>query len=304
MEGWPVPRVDLGVRPTPVEEFVIDGLPVPVKRDDLCGGNKTRALEFLLAGSPRRVLTYSSLSANHAYATAVHAARVGAACDLVIVRKGARSDRLSELPGLADRVVEVGGAGGALLATLKLWRPGTRLIPPGGASARGALGYAAMVQELAAIPERIYVPLGTGTTTSGLLAGLMLREARCEVVAVRVADRIGGWLLWRRAHAALRLLGRDRPRGDVRLRVIAAEGAYGEPTGASDAARTAASGVELALDATYMAKCLAVLLAERPPDCLLLVTCDRAGVRPGGCAPPPPRGNEAGGAWCAPPAGS
>ncbi len=295
MEGWPVPRVDLGVRPTPVEEFLIGGLPVLVKRDDLCGGNKARALEFLLAGSPRRVLTYSSLSANHAHATAVHAARVGAACDLVIVRRGRRSARLASLPGIADRVVEVGGSGGALLATARLWRRGTRIIPPGGASARGALGYAAMVQELAAIPERIYVPLGTGTTTSGLLAGLMLRGARCEVVAVRVADRIGGWFLWRRAHAALRLIGRDRPRGNVRLRVVAAEGAYGEPSAGSGAAMAAAADAGLAVDATYVAKCLALLLAERPRGCLLLQTCDRAGAAA-------PGENRAGGAWCAPPA--
>ncbi len=304
MEGWPVPRVDLGVRPTPYEERLIDGLAVLVKRDDLCGGNKTRALEFLLAGSPRRVLTYSSLSANHAYATALHAGRIGAACDLVIVRKGRRSEALSRLPRVADRVVEVGGAAGALLATARLWRRGTRIIPPGGAGARGALGYAAMVRELPEIPERIYLPLGTGTTTSGLLAGLMLRGARCEVVAVRVADAVGGWFLWRRAHAALRLIGRPARRGDVRLRVVRAHGRYGEPTPASDAARLAAAAAGLAVDPTYMAKCIATLLDERPRRGALLVTCHPAEGDTPEEARLEARKWEAGGAWGAPPAGS
>lgn len=267
------PHVDLGVRPTPLEERRIGGLPVLVKRDDLTspryGGNKARSLEFLLALPATRVITFSSLSAHHAYATAVHAAALGLPCDLVIVRRGRPGPALDRLPGVARRVVEVGGPLAAAAAALSLWRPGARIIPPGGVSPRGALGYLVAALELEDIPPRIYVPLGTGTTASGILAGLMLRDAVTEVVAVRVADRIAGWkpLLWRRAFKAVSLLRRFDPTvprlpgpGGVRLRVVAAGGRYGEPTPAALEAVALADGIPV--EATYTGKALAALLAD------------------------------------------
>jgi len=273
------PHVDLGVRPTPLEERHIGGLPVLVKRDDLTspryGGNKARSLEFLLALPARSVITFSSLSAHHAYATAVHAAALGIPCDLVIVRRGRAGPALDRLPGIARRVVEVGGVAGGAAAALSLWRPGARIIPPGGASPRGALGYLVAALELDEIPPRIYVPLGTGTTASGLLAGLMLRDAVTEVVAVRVADRIAGWkpLLWRRAYKAVSLLRRFDPTvprlpgpGGVRLRVVAAGGRYGEPTPAALEAVALAEGIPM--EATYTGKALAALLRERAAGAL------------------------------------
>jgi D-cysteine desulfhydrase len=276
------PHVDLGVRPTPVEPRRVRGLDLLVKRDDLCGGNKPRSLEFLLAGRPGRVITFSTLSAHHAYATALHARALGGACDAIIVRRGRPSPFLALLPDLARRVVETEGVSGAMAAAVSLWRPGVAVIPPGGMSPRGALGYLVAALELEEVPPRIYVPLGTGTTASGLLAGLMLRDAVTEVVAVRVADRIAGWkpLIWRRAFRAVALLRRhDRtvPRppgpGGVRLRVVAARGRYGEPTPESLAAVAAADG--LPLEPTYTGKALAVLLAERAEGALYLHTAPR-----------------------------
>ncbi len=273
------PHVDLGVRPTPVETHRVAGLDVLVKRDDLCGGNKPRSLEFLLARRPRRVITVSTLSGHHAYATALHTSALGGSCDAIIVRRGRRTPFLDLLPFLARRVVEVEGASGAAVAALSLWRPGVLLIPPGGMSPRGALGSLVAALELEAVPPRIYVPLGTGTTVSGLLAGLMLRDAATEVVAVRVADRIAGWkpLLWRRAFKAVTLLRRFDPAvprlpgpGGVTLRVVAARGKYGEPTPEALAAVAAAPG--LPLDPTYTGKTLAVLLAERAEGALYLHT--------------------------------
>jgi len=273
------PHVDLGVRPTPVEPLRLLGLDLLVKRDDLCGGNKPRSLEFLLARRPKRVITFSTLSAHHAYATALHTRALGGSCDAVIVRRGRRSPLLALLPDLARRVVETGGAAGAALAALSLWRPGVTVIPPGGMSPRGALGYLVAALELETVPPRIYVPLGTGTTVSGLLAGLMLRDAVTEVVAVRVADRIAGWrpLLWRRAIKAVALLRRFDPTvprlqgpGGVRLRVVAARGRYGEPTPEALAAVAGAPG--LPLEPTYTGKTLAVLLAERAEGALFFHT--------------------------------
>ncbi|MHC4956724.1 MAG: pyridoxal-phosphate dependent enzyme [Planctomycetota bacterium] len=262
MEGLfdSVPRVDLSVRPTPVEVHRIAGREVLVKHDDRIGGNKARTLEFVMAGGPKRVITFSSLSAHHALATERAADCLGIDSLCVIVRRGRRGPALGQL----HRFVEVRTVVGAAFAALRNWSPGTRVIPPGGMSARGALGFLAAAQELEEIPERIYVPLGTGTTVSGLLAGLMLRGATTEVVGVRVADAVAGWpwLLWRRARKALALLGRKAERGGVTLRIVKAGGAYGEPTPAALAAAEAAS--ELHLEATYTGKTMAVLLAE---DC-------------------------------------
>ncbi len=277
------PHVDLGVRATPVEERRIAGLRVLVKRDDLCGGNKPRSLEFLLARRAARVITFSTLSAHHAYATALHARALGGSCDAVIVRRGRPSPFLALLPDLARRVVEVGGVSGAAAAALSLWRPGVRVIPPGGMSPRGALGYVVAALELETVPPRIYVPLGTGTTASGLLAGLMLRDAVTEVVAVRVADRIAGWktLVWRRAFAAVALLRRIDPSvprlpgpGGVTLRVVTARGRYGEPT--PEALAAVAAARDLPLEATYTGKALAVLLADRAEGALYVHTAPPA----------------------------
>ncbi|MHC4547862.1 MAG: pyridoxal-phosphate dependent enzyme [Planctomycetota bacterium] len=285
------PRADLGIQPTPVEERRIGGLRVLVKRDDrssaVYGGNKARCLEFLLAGSPRRVLTFSTLSAHHAYATAVHARRLGLECDSIIVRRGERGPLMEALPRLGGRVVEVPGVLGAAMAVLDLWRPGTRLIPPGGMSARGALGYVEAALELEEVPPRIYAPLGSGTTVSGLLGGLMLRDAVCEVVAVRVADAIASFkpLLWRRAFKAISLLRRHDPSvprlqgpGGVRLRIERGAGRYGEATPAVRAAVAAAG--DLALEPTYTGKTLAVLLAERADGALFVNTYDPSGASP------------------------
>ena len=276
------PHVDLGVRPTPVEERVVDGLPLLVKRDDLTspvyGGNKVRSLEFLLARPSRRVLTFSSLGAHHAYATAVHARRLGIACDAVIVRTGQRGRVMEALPGVAARVEEVDGVLGAAGAALDLWRPGTRIIQAGGLSLRGTLGYVEAALELEEVPSRIYVPLGTGTTVSGLLAGLMLRDALTEVVAVRIADPFVSFrpLLWCRAFGAIALLRRyDRtvPRvspGGVTLRIVRGGGRYGEATPSATAAVAAAGDLEL--EPTYTGKTLAVLLADRAAGALFVNT--------------------------------
>ena len=277
-----LPHVDLGVRPTPVEEHRIDGLTVLVKREDLsskvCGGNKVRCLEFLLARPARRVLTFSTLGAHHAYATAVHAAGLGLETDASLVRQGRRGALTEALSKVAARVVEVGGTLGAAGAALALWRPGTRIVAPGGMSPRGALGYLVAALELDHVPPRIYVPLGTGTTISGLLAGLMLREAVTEVVGVRVISSVIARKapIWQRAFRALylqrrydRSVPRPAPAG-VRLRIVTAPGAYAEETPGTRVATSAAGALDL--EPAYTAKTLAVLLAERAQRALYVHT--------------------------------
>jgi 1-aminocyclopropane-1-carboxylate deaminase/D-cysteine desulfhydrase-like pyridoxal-dependent ACC family enzyme len=257
-----------------MEEHVVGGVRMLVLRDDRIGGNKVRSLEFLLSGHPRRLLTYSTLSAHHALATTRAGARLGIETDVILVEWGSRGDVYAAVKAEAARVREVAGVLGAVGQSIRLWRPGTRIIPPGGMSGAGALGYAAAVVQWESIPKRIYLPHGTGTTTSGILCGLMLREAECEVVAVNVTGHTGGE--WNRAGKAARLLGRHVVRGKVTLRIEKADAAYGEETPESRRARELA---DFPVDPTYGAKALAVMLRERPDDALFLVTACAAGTR-------------------------
>ena len=115
-----LPRLDFGVRATPVEPLDVAGLPVFVKRDDRVGGNKVRCLEFLLAPPPRRVLTVSSLSAHHAYATAARCRELGVPCACILVRRGRPGPALDALLETGARVVRARGGAGAVLAAARL----------------------------------------------------------------------------------------------------------------------------------------------------------------------------------------
>src|SRR5687768_5905365 len=86
-----IPRARLATLPTPVEpllEAAPDGS-LWIKRDDLSaadfGGNKVRALEFLLGDVQRgdTVLTIGGEGSTHVLATAWHARRLGAATQAI-----------------------------------------------------------------------------------------------------------------------------------------------------------------------------------------------------------------------------
>lgn len=287
-----VSRADLGVSPTPVEERRIAGLVVRVKREDrsapVYGGNKARALQYLLAPPrPARVLTFSTRSAYHALATVRHAARLGIPADVVLLGAGRAGPECGAVREEAARCRQASSVAEAALSAALLWRRGTRVILPGGAGFRGSLGYVAAAFELDPPPARIYVPLGSGTTTCGLLAGLALRGASTEIVAVRVVGSpvTGAGALRLRAGAVLRALaarGLRAPEGAlgaVGLRVVPAGGRYGEPT--EEALRAMEAAGDLPLEATYTGKALAALLREGADGAMLLATFAGA-LRPAG----------------------
>ncbi|MBW1873717.1 MAG: pyridoxal-phosphate dependent enzyme [Deltaproteobacteria bacterium] len=73
-----------------------------------------------------------------------------------------------------------------------------RLIPGGGSSPLGALGFVNAGLELAAQilagelpePQAVFLPYGTGGTAAGLALGLQLAGLNTKVLAVRVIDRL------------------------------------------------------------------------------------------------------------------
>lgn len=287
-----IPRVALATLPTPVEP-VLEAAPGGtfwIKRDDLSstflGGNKVRALEFLL-GDVRRgdmVLTMGGEGSTHVLATAYHAARLGAGTHAI--RWGHEMHGLSRT--VADRARElcddvtttrtfVGAA--VRMAWRRIRSPQMHWIPMGGSSPLGTLGHVNAGLELAGQvregqlprPVHVVVPLGTGGTAAGLALGFAIAGLPITVVAARIGPRIGANRLrvyrLARATASLmrRVTGRSVPRlGRDAVTVVhdVYGGAYGRALPAGDeAARRLEVWRGLALDATYSAKAMAAAIA-------------------------------------------
>jgi D-cysteine desulfhydrase len=296
-----LPRRPLAALPTPVHRLADLGRDAGIaelwiKRDDrtgrLYGGNKVRKLEWLLADAlargHRTVLTTGALGSNHALATTIYARAVGLRAKLVLIPQPVtahvrRTLLLDHAYGASIHYAPTIAAArrialgilvrGALVAD----RP--YLVPTGGSSAIGTLGYVnaglELGEQVAAgeLPEpaAVVVPLGSGGTVAGLVAGLKLAGLRSTVIAVRVTDLLPPTppflaKLANRALAKLRKLGADLPQltlepADFVVRSEWLGPGYGVVTPAAvDASRRAADREDLALETTYGAKALAALL--------------------------------------------
>jgi D-cysteine desulfhydrase len=292
-----VRRIDLGVGETPLERWLVDDVPLLIKRDDLTspllGGNKVRALELLLAGvGPDTILlTVGATGSTHALAVAEFGRSLGAGTEVITWPQETHVVALATARRLAAaaRVTPARSVAEAYLrAFVRRMRRAGRIhwVPAGGSVPLGALGQVSAALELAAqlergalaAPDTLVVPLGSGGTAAGLLVGLALAGLPTRVLGVQVVPRIVAnharvARLARRTHALLsRLLGAPLPPLDVtRLSIDRAAygGAYGRETASATAA---AEQLRLAggprLDGTYSAKAFAAALARarRSPD--------------------------------------
>jgi D-cysteine desulfhydrase len=274
-----------------------------VKRDDqsgrLYGGNKPRKLEFLLGVALRRerrvVLTFGGLGSNHALATTIAAHAAGLRAILVLIPQPMTEHvrgalLLDHAHGAelhyAPTVPRAAAAAVRLLAREALRGTPPAVIPAGGTSAAGTIGYVNAALELAEQvragelpePDAIFVPLGTGGTAAGLLLGLALSGMRSRVVGVLVTDILPPTAarLVRLARASLRALRRLAPEippvtpSAAELTIVTGHlgRCYGAPTPAGEAAARLIEEREgIRLETTYTAKCLAALLeaARQPP---------------------------------------
>ncbi len=302
-----LPRHPLTALPTPVRP--LDrlasrcGLPALwVKRDDLSGplygGNKPRKLEWLLgtalARGRRGVITFGGIGTHHGLATAICARDAGLSTVLVMLPQPVTEHvrhclLLDQAAGAELRLA--GSVAGIVALALRCCtaaalrgRP-LAIIPPGGTSPVGAIGYVNAAFELAEQiragqlpePDAIFVPLGSGGTVVGLALGCRLAGLRSRIVAVLVTDilppsprRLAGI-----ARAALRRLRRVAPEippcpapteAVTIVREYLGRG-YGAATDAGlDAQRLLAESEGIVLETTYTAKCMAALLdAARQP---------------------------------------
>ncbi|WP_242337348.1 MULTISPECIES: D-cysteine desulfhydrase family protein [unclassified Anaeromyxobacter] len=208
------PRVVLARLPTPLERSprlgAELGLDLLYKRDDLTGlelsGNKARKLEFLIAEAEAAradtLVTCGGVQSNHCRATAFAAARRGLAAVLLLrvpdpsrppaLEANALLDRLAgaELRWVShDEYRRRAEVMEAVAAELRAAGRRPYVIPEGGSSALGSLGYVAAVAELRAqLPEAwrtgpvtIAYAAGSGGTGAGLELGVRVagwREAR------------------------------------------------------------------------------------------------------------------------------
>ncbi len=191
-----IPRLHFAHLPTPIEELprlsdLLAGPRILVKRDDQTGlafgGNKTRKLEFLVAEAQgqgaRMLISGGAMQSNHCRQTAAAAARYGFECTLVLTgdlpEKPSANLLLDELFGARivhvpdrkdrDRVLQE-TFGSAVAEGKKPY-----LVPYGGSSPTGALGYAFAMEEF--MQQNIHADwIVFGTSSGGTHAGLVLGQ--------------------------------------------------------------------------------------------------------------------------------
>jgi len=191
-----VSRLHFAHLPTPIEELprlskTLGGPRLLVKRDDQTGlafgGNKTRKLEFLVAEAQdqgaKMLISGGAMQSNHCRQTAAAAAKYGFECTLVLT---------GELPAQPSANLLLDNLFGAKVVAVpdrkdrdrilqetfdKAVADGKRpyLVPYGGSSSTGALGYASAVEEF--IKQNVHADwMVFGTSSGGTHAGLVLGQ--------------------------------------------------------------------------------------------------------------------------------
>lgn len=299
-----ITRLSFGEFPTPVERLPglsqrLEREDLYIKRDDLTsrfyGGNKVRKLEFLLADALREgtqsVITSGGAGSNHALATAIYGKKAGLKTVLMLFRQpNSHSVRHNLMMNLAsgaelihhdsyqkhvqafeETVRKYGAADGQT----------PYVIPLGGSSPMGALGYVNAGLELAAQiaagelppPSRIYLALGTMGTAMGLLLGLKAGGVKTNLQAVRaVPTYVAGidrcHLLFNQTNALLREMDPSFPVCTLEPEDITIRQEYfGEKYGLFTPEAVAAAALlresdEIVLDGTYTGKACAAFLAD------------------------------------------
>ena len=302
------PRVSLATLPTPIVEAhrlreALGGAPrcprIFIKRDDLTGlalgGNKARKLEFLMADALARnadvVVSSGATQSNHARMTAAAARAVGLDCVLVLSARSADPplqgnlllDRLfgatvhfiranpdPRFAVAADEVQKVAD----VVADLTHGGRRPYVIPIGGSSPIGALGYVdgtrELQEQLAATPircDRVYYASGSRGTQAGLELGARVFD--CEYRLHGIAVSAGEDEKQRRAarlmNEAATLIGspvRVDPSELITDQRFIGEG-YGIPTAEClEAIRLLARTEAILLDPCYTGKGMAGLIHD------------------------------------------
>ena len=275
--------VSLAHLPTPLEPMdrLAEHLGMPrgslwVKRDDAtglaAGGNKARKLEYLCADALRQgsdwLITTGGPQSNHARMTAAAAAHLGLGCTLVL-----EGERPTALTGnlVLDRLLGgrlVFSEGEDLGSLIEEVADGLRtegykpdILPLGGSTAVGALGYVNAAFELREQdPAVSLVVLASSScgTQAGLVAGFGDHQMVLGISAgLSSTERIDAL-----ANETAELAGLPAPTGRPQLDLDQVGAGYGQHTDAAKEAIQLAAGFEgLILDPVYTGKAMAGLIA-------------------------------------------
>ncbi|MEM0907482.1 MAG: D-cysteine desulfhydrase [Pseudomonadota bacterium] len=213
------PRVSLAHLPTPIEPLprlteALGGPQILVKRDDCTGlstgGNKTRKLEYLigaaLAEGADMVITHGATQSNHVRQTAAAAAKHRLKCHVLLENRigsndpeylyngnvlfaemhGATTEHVAPQPDMNAALAETG-------ERLRSEGHKVYVIPGGGSSPTGALGYVRAALELTnQMAEQdikcrhMFAGSGSAGTHAGLIAGLTAVSSEIAVHGVCV----------------------------------------------------------------------------------------------------------------------
>lgn len=210
-----IPFTPLANLPTPLEELPrlaahLGLSKLMIKRDDLTGlaggGNKARKLEYIFAeilnGGYDVVVTAGGVQSNHARMTAAAARKLGLDIKLVLGGPDFTDPQgnilLDSLFGAEIRYLVDDDANDRLTDEMERWGKELTaegrtpyLLPIGGSTGTGALGYVKAMKELSEqypdAPVQIITGIGSCGTFAGTLLGCSLSLPQARVIGISVS---------------------------------------------------------------------------------------------------------------------
>ncbi|ACX87588.1 pyridoxal phosphate-dependent enzymes, D-cysteine desulfhydrase family [Pectobacterium parmentieri WPP163] len=293
------PRLSLGHFPTPLEALpnlsaYLGGPTIYIKRDDATGlatgGNKTRKLEFLLADAQQQgadvIITQGATQSNHVRQTIAAAAKLGLKTKVLLEKRVEDYGEDYQRSGnvlldnlLGGEIIDHLPAGTDMQQAMETLAASLRkdgfkpyVIPGGGSSPVGALGYVACAEELLfqSSQQRLRIDhivhaTGSTGTQAGLVTGLAATHSQIPLlgISVRAPKAKQEENVYALAQRTWQLLGipGELPRSAVQVNSDYVGKGYGIPTeGTLEALRLLAQLEGVLLDPVYSGKGMAGLI--------------------------------------------
>lgn len=293
------PRLTLGHFPTPLEALpnlsaYLGGPTIYIKRDDATGlatgGNKTRKLEFLLADAQQQgadvIITQGATQSNHVRQTIAAAAKLGLKTKVLLEKRVEDYGEDYQRSGnvlldnlLGGEIIDHLPAGTDMQQAMETLAESLRkeglkpyVIPGGGSSPVGALGYVACAEELLfqSSQQRLRIDhivhaTGSTGTQAGLVTGLTATHSQIPLLgisvrALKAKQEENVYALAQRTWQLLGIPG-ELPRSAVQVNSDYVGKGYGIPTeGTLEALRLLAQLEGILLDPVYSGKGMAGLI--------------------------------------------
>lgn len=293
------PRLSLGHFPTPLEALpnlsaYLGGPTIYIKRDDATGlatgGNKTRKLEFLLADAQLQgadvIITQGATQSNHVRQTIAAAAKLGLKTKVLLEKRVEDYGEDYQRSGnvlldnlLGGEIIDHQPAGTDMQQAMETLAESLRkeglkpyVIPGGGSSPVGALGYVACAEELLfqSSQQRLRIDhivhaTGSTGTQAGLVTGLVATNSQIPLlgISVRAPKAKQEENVYALAQRTWQLLGipGELPLSAVQVNSDYVGKGYGIPTeGTLEALRLLAQLEGILLDPVYSGKGMAGLI--------------------------------------------